>query len=172
MRRFDVQRYFQLLPWGNTLVVQQAPAQISLALGSHSRCSHTACSKKNARQNYLAAHVIPRPPAREAQFIAICYIQPMPMKLISNKVLREFALLHPDAGQPLQDFRYLMEKGTFGNFAQLKATFASVDKVGDRFVFNIGGNKYRLVAAIAFQAGLVWVKAVLLHKDYDKGDWK
>jgi len=96
----------------------------------------------------------------------------MPMKLISNKVLREFALLHPEAGQPLQDFRYLMEKGTFGNFAQLKATFASVDKVGDRFVFNICGNKYRLVAAIAFQAGLVWVKAVLPHKDYDKGDWK
>jgi len=116
--------------------------------------------------------VIARLPTWSAHFIAFCYIQRMPMKLISNKVLREFALLHPDAGQPLQDFRYLMEKGTFGNFAQLKATFASVDKVGDRFVFNIGGNKYRLVAAIAFQAGLVWVKAVLPHKDYEKGDWK
>ena len=44
--------------------------------------------------------------------------------------------------------------------------------MGERFVFNIGGNKYRLVAAIAFQAGLVWVKAVLTHKDYDKGEWK
>ena len=54
----------------------------------------------------------------------------MPMKLISNKILREFALLHPDAGQPLQDFRYLIEKGSFANFAQLKATFASVDKGG------------------------------------------
>jgi mRNA interferase HigB len=39
-------------------------------------------------------------------------------------------------------------------------------------VFNIGGNKYRLVCAIAFQAGLVWVKAVLTHQEYDKGAWK
>lgn len=94
------------------------------------------------------------------------------MKLISNKALREFAALHPDAAQPLQDFRHLVENGTFGSFAQLRATFGSVDKVGERYVFNIGGNKYRLVAAIAFQAGLMWVKAVLTHRAYDKGAWK
>lgn len=94
------------------------------------------------------------------------------MKLISNKALREFATVHPDADQPLQDFRRLMEAGNFANFAQLKATFASVEKVGDKYVFNIGGNKYRLVAAIAFHPGLVWVKAVLTHSDYDKGAWK
>ncbi len=96
----------------------------------------------------------------------------MPMHLISNKALREFALLHPDAAQPLQDFRHLIESGSFANFAQLKATFASVDKVGEWYVFNIGGNKYRLIAAIAFQGGLVWVKAVLTHREYDKGAWK
>ncbi len=94
------------------------------------------------------------------------------MHLISNKALREFALQHPDAAQPLQDFRHLIEAGSFANFAQLKATFASVDKVGEWYVFNIGGNKYRLIAAIAFQAGLVWVKAVLTHGEYDKGAWK
>lgn len=94
------------------------------------------------------------------------------MKLISNKALRDFAQEHPDAQQPLQDFRYLMEKGFYANFSELKATFASVDKVGDRFVFNIGGNKYRLIAAIAFKPALVWVKAMLTHAQYDKGDWK
>ncbi|WP_413899808.1 type II toxin-antitoxin system HigB family toxin [Rhodoferax sp.] len=94
------------------------------------------------------------------------------MKLISNKALREFAALHPRADQPLQDFRHLMEQGTYTSFAQLKAAFASVDKVGERYVFNVGGNKYRLIAAIAFQAGLVWVKAVLTHEQYDKGAWK
>ncbi len=41
----------------------------------------------------------------------------------------------------------MIEQGVFANFAQLKATFASVDKVGERYVFNIGGNKYLLVAA-------------------------
>jgi mRNA interferase HigB len=94
------------------------------------------------------------------------------MKLISNKALREFAAIHADADTPLQDFRRLIEQGTYVSFAQLKATFSSVDKVGNRYVFNIGGNKYRLVCAIAFQAGLVWVKAVLTHSEYDKGAWK
>ncbi len=94
------------------------------------------------------------------------------MKLISNKMLREFSDVHADAAQPLQDFRRLVEQGRYANFAQLKATFASVDKVGERYVFNIGGNKYRLVCAIAFQPALVWVKAVLTHREYDKGAWK
>jgi mRNA interferase HigB len=94
------------------------------------------------------------------------------VRLISNKVLREFSELHPPANQPLQDFRHLIEHGVYSSFAQLKATFASVDKVGERYVFNIGGNKYRLIAAIAFQAQLLWVKAVLTHGQYDKGEWK
>lgn len=96
----------------------------------------------------------------------------MPMKLISNKALRDFAQQHPDADGPLQAWRRLIEGGRYASFAQLRATFASVDKVGARYVFNIGGNKYRLVAAIAFQPGIVWVKAVLTHAQYDKGDWK
>jgi mRNA interferase HigB len=57
-------------------------------------------------------------------------------------------------------------------FSSLKATFGSVDKVGERFVFNIGGNKYRLVASIAFGPGIVWIKAVLTHAEYDKGTWR
>ena len=94
------------------------------------------------------------------------------MKLISNRPLREFAAIHPDAEAPLQAFRQLVERGRFENFAALRATFRGVDKVGERFVFNIGGNKYRLIAAIAFAPQLVWVKAVLTHSEYDKGDWK
>ncbi|MDD5296033.1 MAG: type II toxin-antitoxin system HigB family toxin [Rhodocyclaceae bacterium] len=94
------------------------------------------------------------------------------MKLISNKALRDFSALQADAEAPLQAFRQLIEKGRYENFAELRATFRGVDKVGERFVFNIGGNKYRLVAAIAFAPQLVWVKSVLTHADYDKGDWK
>jgi len=94
------------------------------------------------------------------------------MKLISNKALREFAAIHPDADEPLQAWRRLVEQGTFQTFAELRATFASVDKVGDRYVFNIGGNKYRLIVSMAFSVQTVWVKAVLTHVDYDKGAWK
>lgn len=94
------------------------------------------------------------------------------MRLISNKVLREFARYYPDADAPLQAFRRLIEAGSFSSFADLRRCFGSVDKVGERYVFDIGGNKYRLIASIAFTPQLVWVKAVLTHADYDKGKWK
>lgn len=94
------------------------------------------------------------------------------MKLISNKQLRDFAAVHPDADGPLKVFRQLIEKGRYDNFAALRETFRGVDKVGERFVFNVSGNKYRLIAAIAFGPQLLWIKAVLTHADYDKGDWK
>ena len=94
------------------------------------------------------------------------------MKLISNRALREFAEVHGDAAVPLQDFRRKLERGSFANFAELRAVFPSVDKVGTRYVFNIGGNKYRLIAGLSFEARRLWVKAVLTHADYDKGAWK
>jgi mRNA interferase HigB len=94
------------------------------------------------------------------------------MRLISNKALREFAATHSDAAQPLQDFRRKVEKGEFGTFAELRAVFPAVDKVGERFVFNIGGNKFRLVAGIDFFRRTMWIKAVLTHGKYNKGAWK
>ena len=96
----------------------------------------------------------------------------MPTKLISNRALREFAARHAEATQPLQDFRRKIEKGSFGNFAELRAVFPAVDKVGERYVFNIGGNKFRLVAGIDFARRMLWVKAVLMHGEYNKGAWK
>ena len=96
----------------------------------------------------------------------------MPTKLISNRALREFAARHAEAAQALQDFRRKIERGSFGNFAELRAVFASVDKVGERYVFNIGGNKFRLVAGIDFARRMLWVKAVLTHGEYDRGAWK
>ena len=65
-----------------------------------------------------------------------------------------------------------MEQGTFANFAQLKEAFSSVDKVGDKCVFNVGGNKYRLIAWVHFEKQRLYVKAVLTHREYDKGAWK
>lgn len=94
------------------------------------------------------------------------------MQLISNKALRDFAARHGDSAQPLQDFRRKVERGSYANFAELRAVFPSVDKVGARYVFNIGGNKYRLVAGVDFAHRRVFIKAVLTHSEYDKGIWK
>lgn len=94
------------------------------------------------------------------------------MRLVSNRALREFGAIHQNAAQPLQDFRRLIEHGAYHSFASLRTTFASVDKVGEFYVFNVGGNKYRLIASIAFDLQTLWIKAVLTHADYDKGAWK
>jgi len=94
------------------------------------------------------------------------------MKLISNRAQREFAQTHPQAEPPLQGWRRIIESNDFENFAALKLAFNSADLVGERVVFNIGGNKYRLIAYVKFDKQIVYVKAVLTHKEYDKGAWK
>lgn len=66
----------------------------------------------------------------------------------------------------------MIEKNQFANWAELKAAFNTVDKVGELAVFDIGGNKYRLIAYIRFEKQIVYIKAVLTHGDYDKGAWK
>lgn len=96
----------------------------------------------------------------------------MPMRIISNRALRAFAALYPQADEPLQGWRRVIEKNRFVHWAELKAAFNAIDKVGELVVFDIGGNKYRLIAYIRFEKQIVYIKAVLTHRDYDKGAWK
>jgi len=94
------------------------------------------------------------------------------MRLISNSALRAFAAEYPQADEPLQSWRRVIEKSSFGNWAELKAAFNTIDKVGELTVFNIGGNKYRLVTYIRLEKQIVYVKAVLTHRGYASGAWK
>lgn len=64
------------------------------------------------------------------------------------------------------------KRANWRNFAEVRGCFPATDKVGDKFVFDVGGNKLRLIAAIHFNTGRVFVRAVLTHHEYDKGDWK
>ena len=94
------------------------------------------------------------------------------MHVLSKKPLREFWSAHPDAERPLRRWFRTVSKVEWKSFADVRATYANADQV-DRFtVFNIGGNKYRLIAAIHFDRGRVYVRHVLTHAEYDRGDWK
>ena len=64
----------------------------------------------------------------------------------------------------------IVETGAFSNFAELKRAFNATDKVGDFYVFDIGGNKYRLIASIHFNRQMLFVRHVFTPKEYDK--WK
>lgn len=94
------------------------------------------------------------------------------MRVISNSALRAFAAQEPRAERALQGWRRVIEKNRFANWAELKAVFNSVDRVGELAVFNLGGNKYRLIAYIRFDKQILYIKAVLHHQDYDDGAWK
>jgi mRNA interferase HigB len=94
------------------------------------------------------------------------------MHLISRKPLKLFWEKHPDAERPLRDWSRAARREEWHNFAEVRALYPHADKVENFVVFNIGGNKYRLVTAIHFNCGRVYVRRVMTHKEYDDGHWK
>jgi len=94
------------------------------------------------------------------------------MHVIAKPALVEFWKGHPDAENPLRAWYRVMETEVFADFNDLRKTFASADYVGGLTVFNIGGNKYRLMASIHYQRRKVYIRAVLTHAQYDRGFWK
>ena len=86
--------------------------------------------------------------------------------------MREFAKAHKEAEGPLSAWYAIMSKTDFPSFAELKRVFRSVDKVGKFTVFDIGGNKFRLVAAIHYNRRKVYIRHVLTHAEYDQDKWK
>ena len=78
------------------------------------------------------------------------------MHVISRKALRKFWQQHPDSESALSRWFKIMQRSDFHSFGALRTTFPSADKVGDLIVFNIGGNKYRLLASVHFNRGKVY----------------
>lgn len=94
------------------------------------------------------------------------------MHVITRKRLNEFAGKYPETENALADWYRLMKQNDFSNLAELRRMFSSADKVGKLTVFNIGGNKVRLIAAIHYNRKKVYIRAVLTHKEYDAEKWK
>jgi mRNA interferase HigB len=94
------------------------------------------------------------------------------MHLITKKTLQTFWQQHPDSKTALERWSQIIEKNNFDSFAQLRVTFPSADRVGKLIVFNVGGNKYRLIAAIHFNRNKVYIRHLLTHAEYDKNNWK
>jgi mRNA interferase HigB len=94
------------------------------------------------------------------------------MRIIARKALREFWMSNPAAEDPLLAWFREVEKEDWSNPAQVKEKYRSASFVGDRVVFNIKGNDYRLVVKINYPHRVVYVRFVGTHKDYDEIDVK
>jgi len=94
------------------------------------------------------------------------------MHVITRKRLNEFAARYPETKAALARWYQLVKPADFASFAELRAVFPSADQVGKLTVFDIGGNKVRLVAAIHYNRKKIYIRAVLSHKEYDEGKWR
>ena len=91
------------------------------------------------------------------------------MRIFSYKALREFSEVHPDAGGALRAWYELVEKARWKTPAELKQQIRSASLVGDDLViFNICGNRYRLVVRFNFEKQRVFIRFVGTHEAYDK----
>lgn len=94
------------------------------------------------------------------------------MKIISRKMIREFGESDKVALVALDEWYLRLKHTEAKNLAELQMTFPTADLVGTCTVFNVGGNKYRVIAKIVYRSQTVYMRAVLTHKEYDKDGWK
>jgi len=94
------------------------------------------------------------------------------MHVIAKPPLVAFWTHHPDAENALNTWYRTMQKNIFTDFNHLRATFPSADQVGEFTVFNVGGNKYRVITKVYYAQGVVLIRNVLTHAEYDRNNWK
>jgi mRNA interferase HigB len=99
------------------------------------------------------------------------------MRVIKRLPLVEFGNLHPRAVAPLDEWFRLTEKAAWRNFADVRRCFGQTDIARVRSgntvcIFDIGGNKFRLIAKVSYEKEKVYVLRILTHKEYDTDRWK
>jgi mRNA interferase HigB len=96
------------------------------------------------------------------------------MKIVNQEKIDKFVRKHADARESFKRWRELTEAATWHSHEDMKKTFQSANKYKACAIFDIGGNKYRLIAKInyAIDIQIVNVREVMTHAEYDKDKWK
>ena len=94
------------------------------------------------------------------------------MHILSRKRLLEFDKKHPDCSTALESWYRIVIRTDFNSFNELRQTFPGADIVDNLMVFNIGGNKARLIAAIHYNTHRIYIRHILTHKEYNRGSWR
>jgi mRNA interferase HigB len=94
------------------------------------------------------------------------------VRVISKAVITTFSQSHSDALAPLLRWYYVAKRAAWTNLANVREDFPHADSVEHFTVFNIAGNKYRLISAIKYRWHVVYVRQILTHVEYNKDKWK
>jgi mRNA interferase HigB len=99
------------------------------------------------------------------------------MRIIKPTTVRQWAAKYADAANALDQWMTLVDSGQWKNFIEMRRVFPSADTVvvdsgRTVVVFNIGGNKYRLIAAVHHETQIVYAMFFMTHAEYDKDKWK
>ncbi|MBC8147614.1 MAG: type II toxin-antitoxin system HigB family toxin [Bacteroidetes bacterium] len=94
------------------------------------------------------------------------------MKILGVKKIIKFKQKYAQSRKSMDEFVYKLRAATWKNTSHIKSTFRNFEKVGGKYVIDVGGNKYRVVIIIVFIEGQVKITDVLTHNEYDKGKWK
>jgi mRNA interferase HigB len=91
------------------------------------------------------------------------------MVIISKRVINEFIAHNPKSSDPLLRWYIMAKEGDWTSYSELKKQFSSTDAVGNYLcVFNVGGNKYRLIARVFFKTRTIYIRFIGSHAQYDK----
>lgn len=94
------------------------------------------------------------------------------MHIITKKRLQEFWEKHPDSENALKTWYKITKKANWENLADVREDFSHADLAGVCTIFNIGGNKYRLITKIYYPNKKVLIRFVLTHAEYNKKVYK
>jgi mRNA interferase HigB len=94
------------------------------------------------------------------------------MHLITIRNLRQDAAQYPDVQKQIKDWNDIVKVAEWQSLIDVQTIYRDAEAVGNFTVFNIKGNKYRLIVSIDYEAQLIYYKNFLTHAEYDKEEWK
>lgn len=94
------------------------------------------------------------------------------MHLVGSSRLDAFSTRHADARSALAAWTRTVRAARWGNFTEVRSTYNSADPVSPFTVFNVRGNRYRVITEIDYERQTVYIREVLTHAAYDQGAWK
>jgi mRNA interferase HigB len=98
------------------------------------------------------------------------------MRIISEKRLREFWELAKGSEatrrkKAMLEWRDIVRAADWNNFSDVRLTFNHADVYSDCVIFDVGGNKYRIIAKVRYQKHILFIRVVLTHEEYDENKW-